>query len=60
MRDELAHLRAELQNLKKASVFRKALVAEAAIGAAVDVLEKIIVEIEALKSDKKRVETSNI
>lgn len=49
MREELEKLRACLQELKKASVFRKALVAEAALLAALVLLEQMVEEIEKLK-----------
>jgi hypothetical protein len=55
MEEKLAKLRAALQDLKKASMFRKALAAEAAIVAAVALIEDMIEEIEKLKRDKQDV-----
>jgi len=52
MREELAKLRAALQDMKKASVFKKALVAEAALLAALVLIEDMVDEIEKLKADK--------
>ncbi|MBI5750825.1 MAG: hypothetical protein HZA59_01590 [Hydrogenophilales bacterium] len=49
MKEKLAVLRAALQDLKRASLFRKALVAETAISKAVDLIEDIVREIEELK-----------
>ena len=52
MREELAKLHAALQDMKKANVFKKALVAEAALLAAVVLIEQMVDEIEKLKSGK--------
>ena len=52
MRKELEKLRATLQDMKKASVFKKALAAEAALLAAVALMEQMVDEIEKLKRDK--------
>jgi hypothetical protein len=49
MKEKLADLRNALQELKRASVFKKALVAEAALTAAVVLIEEIVEEIEKLK-----------
>ena len=51
MREELAKLRAALQEMERASVFRKALVAEAALLAAVVLIEQMVEEIEKLKGN---------
>jgi hypothetical protein len=50
MREQLTKLHAALQDLKRASVFRKALTAETAIIAAVELIEQMMDEIEKLKS----------
>jgi hypothetical protein len=52
MRDKLAELRATLQALKKASVFKKALAAEAALIVVLALLEKMVAEIEKLKEGR--------
>jgi hypothetical protein len=52
MKESLDRLRAALQDMKKASVFRKALAAEAALLAAVVLMEQMVEEIEKLKHDK--------
>ena len=52
MREELAKLRAALQDMKKASVFKKALAAEGALLAALVLIEQMVAEIEKLKGDK--------
>jgi hypothetical protein len=52
MREQLTKLHAALQDLKRASVFRKALTAEAAIIAAVVLIEQMMEEIEKLKQQK--------
>jgi hypothetical protein len=52
MRDELAKLQAALEDMKNASVFKKALVAEAALLAAVVLIEQMVEEIEKLKIDR--------
>ena len=49
MRERLAMLRDALERLKAASVFTKALAAEAALIVAVDLFEEIIEEIERRK-----------
>jgi len=49
MREKLADLRATLQELKKASMFKKALAAEAALLAAMVLIEEMVGEIEKLK-----------
>ena len=53
MREELAKLRAALQEMERASVFRKALVAEAALLAAVVLIEQRVEEIEKLKGNNE-------
>jgi 2-phospho-L-lactate transferase/gluconeogenesis factor (CofD/UPF0052 family) len=52
MKESLDRLRAALRDMKKASVFRKALAAEAALLAAVVLMEQMVEEIERLKHDK--------
>ena len=54
MQEKLARLRAALQDLKKAGVLRKAFMAEAALLAAVALMEEMIAEIEKLKQEKER------
>jgi hypothetical protein len=49
MREQLAKLRTSLQDLKRASVFKKAVAAEAALVAAVALIEQMMGEIENLK-----------
>jgi len=49
MREKLAALRAALQDLKRASVFRKAIAAEAALVKAVELIEDMMREIEDMK-----------
>jgi hypothetical protein len=49
MREKLAALRAALQDLKRASVFRKAIAAESALIKAVELIEDMMREIEELK-----------
>lgn len=49
MREKLTKLRAALQGLKRASMFRKALAAEVALMAALVLIEEIVEEIEKLK-----------
>ena len=49
MREKLAALRAALQDLKRASVFKKALVAETALTKAVELIEDMVREIEEMK-----------
>lgn len=49
MREKLAELRVALQELKRASVFKKAQAAEAALMAALILTEKIVEEVEELK-----------
>ena len=46
MKEQLTKLNAALQDLKRASVFRKALTAETAIVAAVELIEQMVDEIE--------------
>lgn len=46
-------LHAALQDMKKASLFKKPLVAETALLAAVVLIEQMVDEIEKLKSDKR-------
>lgn len=53
MEEKLTKLRATLQDLKKASIFKKALAAEAAILAAVALIEDMVEEIDKLKRDKE-------
>lgn len=60
MREQLTQLHKALQNLKRASVFRKALAAEAAIVIAVDLIEQMMGEIEKLKRDKDGAGTKDI
>ncbi|MGA7179570.1 MAG: hypothetical protein WBX11_08310 [Thiobacillaceae bacterium] len=52
MREELAKLRASLEDMKRASIFKKPLVAEAALLAAVVLIEQMVEEIEKLKAGK--------
>jgi glycyl-tRNA synthetase beta subunit len=52
MKERLAKLRDALELLKKASVFKKALAAEAALLVAVDLFEEIVEEIESLKGSQ--------
>ncbi len=52
--EKLASLRAALQDLEKASVFRKALLVETALQAAVALMEDMVKEIEQLKRDNER------
>lgn len=49
MREKLAALRAALQDLKRASLFRKAFAAEAALIRAVELIEDMMREIEEMK-----------
>lgn len=49
MKEKLAKLRATLKELKKASMFKKALAAEAALMAALVLIEQMVEEIEKLK-----------
>jgi hypothetical protein len=60
MREQLAKLHAALHDLKRASVFRKALAAEAAIEAAVVLIEQMMIEIEKLKRDKDGAGTMDV
>ena len=57
MKKELANLRAAFQNMKRASVFTKALAAEAALQAALVLLEAMVEEIEKLKGNKGGTDT---
>lgn len=52
MRERLANLRATLQEMKRANVFKKALAAEAALLATLVLIEEMVEEIEELKGDK--------
>lgn len=52
MREKLAELRASLQELKRASMFKKALAAEAALIAALVLIEEMVDEIEKLKREQ--------
>ena len=52
MQEALEKLRSTLMDMKKASVFKKALAAEAALLAAVALMEQMIEEIERLKAGK--------
>jgi len=60
MREQLAQLHAALQDLKKASLFRKAIAAETAIVIAVEMIEKMMDEIEKLKRDKDGAGTTKV
>lgn len=53
MQEKLANLRDALQNMKKASVFKKALVAETALLSAMALMEQLVDEIEQLKREKE-------
>ena len=53
MKEELAKLHAALGEMERASVFRKALVAEEALRAAVVLIEQMVEEIERLKGNKE-------
>ncbi|MES2370316.1 hypothetical protein [Thiobacillus thioparus] len=55
MREELAKLRAAHQVMKKAGVFKKAVAAEDVLEAALILIEKMVEEIERLKTDKGEV-----
>lgn len=57
MKEELANLRAAFQNMKRASVFTKVLAAEAALQAALVLLEAMVEEIEKLKGNKGGTDT---
>jgi len=52
MRERLAKLQDALEALKKASVFKKALVTEAALLVALELIEEIIEEIDILKESR--------
>ncbi len=52
MRERLAKLQDALEALKKAGVFKKALVAEAALLVALELFEEIIEEIDKLKASQ--------
>ena len=54
MQEKLATLRAALQDLKKSGVLAKGYMAEAALLAAVALMEEMIAEIENLKQEKER------
>jgi hypothetical protein len=60
MREQLANLRAALQDLKRASVFRKAIAAETALISAVALIEQMMEEIENLKREKDGAETKDV
>ena len=49
MKEKLEALRGALQDLKRASVFKKALVAEIALTKAVELIEDMVREIEEMK-----------
>jgi hypothetical protein len=49
MRNKLAELRTALQELKRASMFKKALAAEAALMAALVLIEEMVEAIEKLQ-----------
>lgn len=49
MRKKLAELRTALQELKRASMFKKALAAEVALMAALVLIEEMVEEIDKLK-----------
>lgn len=53
MREELVRLRVALEDMEKASLFKKPLVAEKALLAAVVLIEQMVDEIEKLKSDRR-------
>ena len=53
MREELIKLRLALEDMRKASLFKKPLVAEQALLAAVVLIEQMVDEIEKLKSDRR-------
>jgi hypothetical protein len=53
MREELKKLRAALYEMEKASLFRKPIVAEQALLAAVVLIEQMVDEIEKLKADPR-------
>lgn len=53
MREELAKLYIALEEMRKASLFKKPLVAEKALLAAVVLIEQMVDEIEKLKSDRR-------
>jgi hypothetical protein len=53
MREELMKLHAALEEMRKASLFKKPLVAETALLAAVVLIEQMVDEIEKLKSDTR-------
>lgn len=56
MRENLAKLRVALQNLKKASMLKKGVAAEAALLAAVVLIEQMVGEIEKLQEEKNSTE----
>ena len=53
MKEELMKLRVALEEMWKASLFKKPLVAEKALLAAVVLIEQMVDEIERLKSEKR-------
>lgn len=54
MKTKLVELRASLQALKEASMFKKAEAAEVSLLAALALLEKMVVEIDKLKKAQAR------
>ncbi len=56
MRDDLEKLQVALQNLKDATTLKKGAAAETALLATVDLMEKMVEEIEKLRQDKERAE----
>lgn len=57
MREKLIELRARLQELKRASMFKKALAAEAALMTALALLEEMVDEIEQLEKGRNSADT---
>ena len=55
MKEELVKLRVALEEMRKASLFKKPLVAEKALLAAVVLIEQMVDEIERLKSENRGV-----
>ena len=53
MKTKLIELRASLQELKEASMFRKAEAAEVSLLAALALLEEMVAEIERLKTGRR-------
>lgn len=54
MEEKLAKLRAALQDLKNSGVLAKGYMAEAALLAAVELMEQMVAEIEKLKRERER------